>query len=200
MSRSDDPSMPDDGALCGLFRDLALQAGREIMAVFDSAMTVETKSDATPVTEADRRAEAVILAGLRAAVPGISCVAEEEYAAGCAREPSGDAFILVDPLDGTREFISHRTDFTVNIALVRGGAPVAGVVFAPARGVVYWGDRAVPPCARSPGASCRRRARSACAAGRIAPWWSPADRIARRRRMPSSRVSAKRRPWRSDPR
>lgn len=139
MSRSLDPSKPDDHALCGLFRDLALLAGREVMTVFSSAMTVETKCDRTPVTEADRRAEAVILAGLRAALPGIPCIAEEEHAAGRADELTGEAFILVDPLDGTREFIGHRTDFTVNIAYVRGGSPVTGVVFAPARRVLYWG-------------------------------------------------------------
>ena len=138
MSRSDEPSEPQDEALCARFRDLALRAGHEIMAVFRSPIRVEKKSDETPVTEADRRAEAVILAGLRAALPGIPCIAEEEYAGGHVEDLSGGTFMLVDPLDGTREFIGRRTDFTVNIALVRAGAPVAGVVFAPARGVIYW--------------------------------------------------------------
>ena len=139
MPRSNELPMPDDRELRDLFIDLALEAGREVMAVFEAPIEVETKSDETPVTQADRRAEKVILAGLRARAPALPCVAEEEYAAGRTGELSGDAFVLVDPLDGTREFINRRTDFTVNIALVRGGAPVVGVVFAPARGAIYWG-------------------------------------------------------------
>ncbi|MDB5622384.1 MAG: cysQ [Devosia sp.] len=119
--------------------DLALQAGREIMAVYgDGPIAVAGKADGSPVTEADQRAEAVILAGLRLLAPSIPVVAEEEAAAG--RIPStGESFFLVDPLDGTKEFIARNGEFTVNIALIEAGVPVMGVVYAPALGVLYAG-------------------------------------------------------------
>ncbi|MBL8581321.1 MAG: 3'(2'),5'-bisphosphate nucleotidase CysQ [Rhizobiaceae bacterium] len=114
-----------------LFERLALAAGRRIMEVFHGHATVEHKADASPVTEADRDSERIILAGLRAAFPQMPCVAEEESAGGIVPTSLGDAFFLVDPLDGTKEFVNRRTDFTVNIALVRRGVPEVGVVFAP---------------------------------------------------------------------
>lgn len=123
-----------DRELQTLFERLALEAGAAIMRVFHGRAAVEEKADHSPVTEADRAAEAIILAGLRAACPALPCVAEEEAAAGLAPKNPGREFILIDPLDGTREFIRGATDFTVNIALVRDGSPVAGVVYAPACG------------------------------------------------------------------
>jgi 3'(2'), 5'-bisphosphate nucleotidase len=132
-----DPS--NDAAVLALFEGLALSAGRVIMAVFDAGIVFETKADASPVTEADRAAERVILAGLREALAGIACVAEEEVAAGVVPVLEGDAILLIDPLDGTKEFVSRRKDFTVNIALVRKGTPEIGVVYAPARAVLYSG-------------------------------------------------------------
>jgi 3'(2'), 5'-bisphosphate nucleotidase len=132
-----DPS--DDAAVLALFEGLALSAGRAIMAIFDAGIVFETKADASPVTEADRAAERVILEGLREALAGIACVAEEEIAAGVVPVLEGDAILLIDPLDGTKEFINRRKDFTVNIALVRKGVPKIGVVYAPARGVLYSG-------------------------------------------------------------
>ena len=131
----------DDAHLLGRLEHLALAAGCEIMAVYEAGIDVEHKADASPVTEADRRAEAVILAGLRESFPGIACVAEEECSAGLLPPALGDVFFLVDPLDGTKEFISRRPDFTVNIALVSAGVPIAGVVFAPAQGILYAGYR-----------------------------------------------------------
>lgn len=119
--------------------ELALAAGREIMAVYHAGATIEHKADASPVTEADRRAEAVILTGLRESFPQIPCVAEEECSTGLLPGSLGDAFFLVDPLDGTKEFINRRPDFTVNIALVRNGEPAVGVVLAPAQGKLYGG-------------------------------------------------------------
>ncbi len=133
-----DLSSSDDRMLARL-EELALAAGREIMDVYHAGANVEHKADASPVTEADRRAEAVILAGLRESFPGIPCVAEEECSAGLLPGSLGEAFFLVDPLDGTKEFINRRPDFTVNIALVRNGEPVVGVVFAPASGKLYAG-------------------------------------------------------------
>ena len=127
----------DDAALVALFERLALEAGHAIMEVYDAGDGFELKSDDSPVTEADRRAEQIILAGVREALPGVPCVAEEEVSSGAFPEIGDQPFLLVDPLDGTKEFIKRMTDFTVNIALVRDGEPKLGVVFAPARGVLY---------------------------------------------------------------
>lgn len=128
-----------DERLLELFERLALAGGKLILEVRDRGTTAETKSDSSPVTEADRAAEAVILAGLREALPDMPCVAEEEVAEGVVCETANEAFILIDPLDGTREFIGGKPDFTVNIALVRDGAPVVGTVYAPARGEMFSG-------------------------------------------------------------
>ncbi|WP_431192836.1 3'(2'),5'-bisphosphate nucleotidase CysQ [Tianweitania aestuarii] len=116
---------------------MALEAGRAIMAIFNCEFAVQTKADASPVTEADARAEAIILKSLRTLYPHIPCVAEEEASAGICPPDLGQAFFLVDPLDGTREFVNRNPDFTVNIALIRNGIPVLGVVYAPARDVLY---------------------------------------------------------------
>jgi 3'(2'), 5'-bisphosphate nucleotidase len=117
----------------------AQRAGGAIMAVYATDFAVKDKADTSPVTAADEAAEKIILADLAAIAPGIPVVAEESVAAG--RVPViADRFFLVDPLDGTREFVSRRDEFTVNIALVENGVPVLGVVFAPARHELYWGD------------------------------------------------------------
>ena len=107
---------------------LARQAGAVVMAIYATDFSVRGKGDASPVTEADERAEAVILAGLEQLAPGIPVVAEESVAAGRTPDVSGGHFWLVDPLDGTKEFISRNGEFTVNIALIDQGRPVAGVV------------------------------------------------------------------------
>ncbi len=123
-----------DTELLATLRTLALAAGAEVMAVYATPFAVQGKADDSPVTEADRRAEAVILAGLRALRPALPIVAEEEMAAGKAPTlaDGAPAFWLVDPLDGTREFVQRNGEFTVNIALIRHGRPVLGVVLAPA--------------------------------------------------------------------
>ncbi|WP_292349378.1 3'(2'),5'-bisphosphate nucleotidase CysQ [Mesorhizobium sp.] len=125
--------------MLGVFERLALDAGREVMRVFHEGCAVDRKSDSSPVTEADRESEKIILAGLRAAYPAIPCVAEEEVAAGIATPDLDGAFFLIDPLDGTKEFVNRRTDFTVNIALIRHGVPEVGVVFAPCTGRFFSG-------------------------------------------------------------
>ncbi|CCV04453.1 PAPS (adenosine 3'-phosphate 5'-phosphosulfate) 3'(2'),5'-bisphosphate nucleotidase [Mesorhizobium metallidurans STM 2683] len=122
-----------------VFEHLALAAGREVMRVFHDGCAVDRKSDSSPVTEADRESEKIILTGLRAAYPDIPCVAEEDASAGIMPPDLGDAFFLVDPLDGTKEFVNRRTDFTVNIALVRDGVPEVGVVLAPCTGRFFSG-------------------------------------------------------------
>jgi 3'(2'), 5'-bisphosphate nucleotidase len=127
-------------ALVDPVRKLALKAGEVILEVYaaDDPGTRE-KADRTPVTEADVRAEAVILAGLAELAPDIPVVAEESVAAGRIPAELGTAFWLVDPLDGTKEFLSRNGEFTVNIALVEDGVPVLGVVHAPAIGLTYVG-------------------------------------------------------------
>lgn len=110
---------------------IARAAGKVILDIYATDFTVRGKSDASPVTRADEEAEAVILSGLAKLSPNIPIVAEEEVAAG--RIPAlRNRFWLVDPLDGTKEFISRNGEFTVNIALVSDSKPVLGVVFAPA--------------------------------------------------------------------
>jgi 3'(2'), 5'-bisphosphate nucleotidase len=117
----------------------ALRAGGAIMAVYGTDFSVRDKVDASPVTEADEAAEKIILADLAALAPEIPVVAEEAVSAG--RVPAvANQFFLVDPLDGTREFVARRDEFTVNIALIDAGKPVLGVVYAPARHELYWGD------------------------------------------------------------
>jgi 3'(2'), 5'-bisphosphate nucleotidase len=121
----------DDEAMLAVFERLAVSAGRRIMEIFHAGCAVDRKDDESPVTEADRASEQIILDGLRLAFPSIPCVAEEEAAAGILPRELGEAFFLVDPLDGTKEFIKRSGDFTVNIALVRNGVPEIGVVYAP---------------------------------------------------------------------
>ena len=113
--------------------DIARQAGQAIMAIYATDFAVRDKADDSPVTAADERAEALILAGLARLTPQIPVIAEEAVAAGKVPE-IGERFWLVDPLDGTREFINRNGEFTVNIALIENGAPVLGVVLAPALG------------------------------------------------------------------
>ncbi len=121
-------------------RRLALEAGEEIMKVYQSDdFQVRAKSDASPVTEADERADAVIARGLAAAFPDIPVVTEEQ---ADSHSISAPVFFLVDPLDGTKEFVQRRGDFTVNIALIENGVPTRGVVYAPAKERLFYTDAA----------------------------------------------------------
>lgn len=129
----------DDTTILTLFETLALVAGRKIMEIREGGFVAEEKADLSPVTIADQEAERIILDGLRIQLPYIPIVAEEEAAAGLEPQDVGELFLLVDPLDGTREFVRGGDDFTVNIALVRDCTPVVGVVYAPARNVLYSG-------------------------------------------------------------
>ncbi len=123
------------------FERIAIAAGTIIMEIYNGEIAVELKDDQSPVTEADQRAEALILRELKAHFPDIPVVAEEEVAAGRVPALDGNTFILVDPLDGTKEFINKREDFTVNIALIENGTPITGVVYAPARNTAYSGTK-----------------------------------------------------------
>ncbi|HSR00397.1 MAG TPA: 3'(2'),5'-bisphosphate nucleotidase CysQ [Sphingomicrobium sp.] len=116
----------------------AREAGEAILEIVRRGFDVESKHDASPVTEADRAAELIILGALARAAPGVPVIAEEEVAAG--RIPAhDDIYFLVDPLDGTKEFIRGGDDYTVNIGLIEGGTPRLGVVFAPATGRLHGG-------------------------------------------------------------
>jgi 3'(2'), 5'-bisphosphate nucleotidase len=121
---------------------MARAAGRVIMDIYGQDFDVSLKADTSPVTQADQAAEAVISAALGALAPDIPVVAEEAFSAGTRWEPA-DRFWLVDPLDGTREFISRNGEFTVNIALIESGRPVLGVVYAPAVNKLYAGAAGV---------------------------------------------------------
>ncbi len=130
--RLQDPELPEAVAR------IAKAAAAVILEIYATDFAVRGKTDASPVTEADERAEAVIVEALRALAPEVPIVAEEAVAGGVTPQV-GDWFWLVDPLDGTKEFISRNGEFTVNIALIYRGVPVLGVVQAPALGRLYVG-------------------------------------------------------------
>jgi 3'(2'), 5'-bisphosphate nucleotidase len=126
----------DFAELMPLFRRLALQAGDKIMEIYGRPdFEVRAKSDASPVTEADEAADAVISAGLRAAFPEVTLITEEQAASHAL---TARTFFIVDPLDGTKEFVQRRGDFTVNIAFVQDGVPTHGIVYAPAKQRLFY--------------------------------------------------------------
>lgn len=126
----------DYNVLIPVIRSLSIEAGAKIMEIYNSdEFEVKTKSDDSPVTEADEAADAIISAGLRAAFPDVMLVTEEQSESHTAK---GDTFLIVDPLDGTKEFIHRRGDFTVNIAYVEAGVPTRGVVYAPAKNRMFF--------------------------------------------------------------
>ncbi|KAA3652570.1 MAG: 3'(2'),5'-bisphosphate nucleotidase [Proteobacteria bacterium] len=130
--------MLDRPALLDRLLPIVRDAGEVIMSIYRTDFSVRGKADQSPVTEADERAEALILPALAALLPGTPIVAEEAVAAG--KVPSvAERFWLVDPLDGTKEFISRNGEFTVNIALVENDQPTLGVVLAPALGRLFAG-------------------------------------------------------------
>lgn len=122
--------------LVPVMRRLALEAGDKIMEIYDADdFEVKTKSDDSPVTAADEAADAIISEGLREAFPDMMLVTEEQ---SDTHDSTGDTFLIVDPLDGTKEFVHRRGDFTVNIALVEDGKPTRGVVYAPAKNRMFF--------------------------------------------------------------
>ena len=153
--------------LIPVIRRLALEAGAVIMAVYDGPdFEVRSKSDASPVTEADMAADALISAGLRAAFPDVVLITEEQ---ADSHALTAQTFLIVDPLDGTKEFVQRRGDFTVNIAYVHNGVPVRGVVYVPAQGRLFYtradGTTVAPPHRPSD----RRRANGVSRPGRAGP-------------------------------
>src|SRR5450631_3984167 len=124
-------------ALMEPLTDLVIRAGAAILAVDRSAMRVDGKADGSPVTEADLAADRIIAAGLAWLIPEIPVLSEEQ--AGLAQPPYRGSFFLVDPLDGTKEFVAGRNEFTVNLALVTNATPLLGIIGAPALGLIWRG-------------------------------------------------------------
>jgi 3'(2'), 5'-bisphosphate nucleotidase len=132
------PQLPQSDLRLAPLIDAALAGAREVMAVYQTDFAVEQKADRTPVSDADRRAEEAIVARLAATMSDVPIIAEEAVSAG-SNMTTGRRFLLVDPLDGTREFASRNGEFTVNIGLIEDAMPVAGIVLAPALGLAYAG-------------------------------------------------------------
>lgn len=140
MLKNKDPGLEaadlEDAAVAEIFAELAIAAGDAIMRIYGTDSHPHAKPDQSPVCDADIAAEAIILEGLAARLPQLPVISEEAAAAG-AKLPQADRFILVDPLDGTREFLNRNGEFTVNLAVVDAGVPRAGVVYAPAVGRIW---------------------------------------------------------------
>lgn len=139
-----------DTALLGPLLDIARDAGERIMAIYQTDFTVTTKSDKSPVTDADLAAHHAIVAGLQRLTPDIPVLSEESSRIPFGERRHWDSYWLVDPLDGTKEFISRNGDFTVNIALIQRGAPVVGVVYLPVEQTSYYGSLGVGAFRRDP--------------------------------------------------
>jgi 3'(2'), 5'-bisphosphate nucleotidase len=141
MNKASSPSPPIDGkaaaALIEPLTELVRRAGAAILAVDRSAMRVDGKIDGSPVTQADLAADRIIAEGLAQLAPGIEALSEERIR--LAEPPYDNSFFLIDPLDGTREFVGGRREFTVNLALVANGSSILGVIGAPALGLIWRG-------------------------------------------------------------
>ncbi len=132
------PNLDDKNAIAFEFARICSLAAVKIMEIYAGDFEARGKADKSPVTDADELAEEIILAELATSLPGIPVLAEESFASGFRPNTDG-SFILVDPVDGTKEFLSRNGEFTVNIALIENRAPTAGCVFAPARERIFVG-------------------------------------------------------------
>ena len=150
------PAPFDFDAIAEIFAALAVEAGLEIMRIYKESCLFRTKADQSPVCDADEHAEAIILAGLAQRLPGVPVLAEEQASRG-HMPPYSSAMILVDPLDGTREFMGRNGEFTVNIALVVDGVPHAGAVYAPALGRLWFAGDHAYACDVEPGQALPQR-------------------------------------------
>jgi 3'(2'), 5'-bisphosphate nucleotidase len=160
--------MPENPqALLQALLALADKAGREIMRHYLADVSVSVKADQSPVTAADEAGEAIILEGLAALTPKIPVVAEEAVAKGRIPDVGDAPFWLVDPLDGTKEFIQKRGEFTVNIGLVEARLPVLGVVLAPAIDTAWWGAFGLGAMRRKAGVTEPIAVRAAPADGKL---------------------------------
>lgn len=141
MNKATSPAIVIEGeaaaALMEPLTDLVIRAGAAILAVNRAAMRIEGKLDGSPVTEADLAADQIIAEGLARIAPQVPALSEERV--NLAKPPYDGSFFLIDPLDGTKEFVAGRDEFTVNLALVTNGTPLLGIVGAPALGLVWRG-------------------------------------------------------------
>ena len=154
-----------DARIAAMFTEIAVAASLAILRYDCRNVTAHQKADQSPVTVADGESEEVILRGLATVLQGLPVVSEESVEAWATRQP-GPEYVLVDPLDGTREFLAGRDEYTVNIALVRDGVPVVGVVAAPGLGIVWRGATGHAERLRvSPGGEIHQRV-----AIRTRPW------------------------------
>jgi 3'(2'), 5'-bisphosphate nucleotidase len=133
--------------------EVARAAGRAILTVYAQDFSVEHKDDRSPLTEADMAAHHIIVAGLQALTPGVPILSEEEAAISYAQRSQWRTYWLVDPLDGTREFIKRNGEFTVNIALIEDHQSVLGVIYVPVSGVCYYAARGAGAYREEPGAA-----------------------------------------------
>jgi 3'(2'), 5'-bisphosphate nucleotidase len=154
-----------DARVAALFTDIAVAASLAILRYDCRYVTTHEKADQSPVTVADSASEEVILRGLATVLPGVPVVSEESVEVWASTQP-GREYVLVDPLDGTREFLAGRDEYTVNVALVRDGVPVVGVVAAPGLGILWRGAAGHAERLRiSPGGEAHERV-----AIRTRPW------------------------------
>ena len=144
--------MTDADRLARVFAAICARAAIPVMEVYATDFTPDQKADRSPVTEADRRAEDVILHELAGTLPGVPVLAEESFEAGL-RPDIAREFVLVDPVDGTKEFINKNDEFTINIALIRDRVPVAGCVYAPALSRIWLGGNTAASATLAPGAA-----------------------------------------------
>jgi 3'(2'), 5'-bisphosphate nucleotidase len=149
--REAEPAGRDYAAIAEIFAKLAVEAGAAVMRVYETDCNARIKPDHSPVCDADVVAESIILDGLAADLPDLPVLAEEAASQG-KQLPEGNAFILVDPVDGTREFLSRSNEFTVNIALVVDGEPRVGVIYAPALAKLWIAGREAVAVSVAPGA------------------------------------------------
>jgi 3'(2'), 5'-bisphosphate nucleotidase len=152
---ADGLSAQDADLIGATLAEIAEEAGRLILPLWRSGLDVETKSDNSPVTIADRKAETLILARLEERFPGVPVVSEEDASEFGTPDKIAERFFLVDPLDGTKAFVRGDPNFTVNIGLIERGHPVAGAVVAPPTGEV-WHTSAAGARKREPGRDPRR--------------------------------------------
>ena len=143
-------------SLLGPVKEIAAEAGTKILAVYATAFVVEQKYDTSPLTAADLASHEAIVAGLRKLTPAIPILSEEASSIPFEERAAWDCFWLVDPLDGTKEFIKHNGEFTVNIALIQGHEPVLGVVQIPVSGLCYYAARGIGAFCQEPSKAARR--------------------------------------------
>ncbi|QRK05617.1 3'(2'),5'-bisphosphate nucleotidase CysQ [Archangium violaceum] len=130
-----------DETLVSAVREMSQEAGRATLGFYGGAVSVERKSDDSPLTAADKASHTLILEALHRLTPGVPVLSEESSETEISERRKWDTFWLVDPLDGTKEFLKGTGEFTVNIALISGTEPVLGVVHVPVSGVTYWGSK-----------------------------------------------------------